>query len=111
MIVKITFVDKTQLAHYDKFKTFCTLSLQSNKGDFTFIFKEDRRSKVRENAIPQAMPCSYFVELVSPDELDNSYNIFKDKIAVVIKIKLTKVNYEALASVLLDLYIDTFSSE
>lgn len=109
LIIKISFVDKHNLLYYDKFRTFCQLSVASNKGDFIFIFKEDRRRYVRERAVPKILSSSYFVELVSPTELDNGHNVFKDKVAVVIKIRIGVVNYEALAKLLLDLYIDTFS--
>lgn len=111
LIVKISFVDKANLAKYEKFKTFCILSLQSTRGTFTFIFKEDRRSRIRGFATPQTMLSSYFVELVPPEELDNYQNVFKDKVAVVIKINFDIINYEALAGLLLDLYIDTFSPQ
>lgn len=109
LIVKISFVEKLKLAKYEYFKTFCTLTVSSDKGDFTFVFKEDRRRKVRNRLMPKSIMSSYFVELVPPAQLVNPSNAFKDKIAVVIKIRINAINYEALAGLLLDLYIDTYN--
>ena len=111
LIVKISFVDKNHLPSYDKFKVFCSMPLQTNRGQFTFVFKEDRRSRVRVNVVAPSLLSSYFVELICPETLVVDSNVFKDTVIVVVKIKTAKtINYEALAELLLDLYISRFTS-
>lgn len=110
LIIKTSFVDSPDLQTYKKFKIFCTLPLCTNKGIFTFIFKEDRRSRIRTKAVSPLVLSSYFVELKCPEGLMIDNNIFTDKVIVVVKIRtFMKLNYEALASLLLDLYIEKFT--
>ena len=109
LIVKVSFVQKHDLKYYERFKVFCELPLHTNKGVFTFVFKEDRCKKARVKVVVPSLLSSYFVELICPYGVDQD-NVFTDKVIVVVKIRgWTELNYEALASVLLDLYIDTFS--
>lgn len=111
LIVKVSFVQKTDLRYYEKFKVFCELPLHTNKGVFTFVFKEDRRKRPRVKVVPPSLLSSYFVELICPYGVDQD-NVFTDKVIVVVKIRgVGELNYEALASVLLDLYIDNFSTD
>lgn len=110
LIVKVSFVQKTDLRHYEKFKVFCELPLHTNKGVFTFVFKEDRRKRPRVKVVALSLLSSYFVELICPYGVDQD-NVFTDKVIVVVKIRgAGELNYEALASVLLDLYIDNFTT-
>ena len=109
LIVKVSFVQKTDLKYYERFKVFCELPLHTNKGVFTFVFKEDRRKRARVKVVVPSLLSSYFVELICPYGVDQD-NAFTDKVIVVVKIRgCSELNYEALASVLLDLYIDNFS--
>ncbi len=111
LIVKVSFVQKTDLRYYEKFKVFCELPLHTNKGVFTFVFKEDRRKRPRVKVVVPSLLSSYFVELICPYGVDRG-NVFTDKVIVVVKIRgAGELNYEALASVLLDLYIDNFSTD
>lgn len=111
LIVKVSFVQKTDLRYYEKFKVFCELPLHTNKGVFTFVFKEDIRKRPRVKVVVPSLLSSYFVELICPYGVDQD-NVFTDKVIVVVKIRgVGELNYEALASVLLDLYIDNFSTD
>lgn len=110
LIVKVSFVQKTDLRHYEKFKVFCELPLHTNKGVFTFVFKEDRCKRSRVKVVVPSLLSSYFVEFICPYGVDQD-NVFTDKVIVVVKIRgAGELNYEALASVLLDLYIDNFTT-
>ena len=109
LIVKISMVEKKNLARYNSFRVFHELKLQTNRGVFTFIFKEDRRHQVRGGYGSRFILASYFVELLCPEPYHKTDNVFNDKIAVVVKVKLRGVNYEAIASLLFDLYVDHFS--
>lgn len=109
LIVKIDLVDKTKIARYDHYKTFSTLNIGSNKGLFTFVFKEDRRHTHDAIGADFIGLSSYFVELIPPEGVIDENDTFKDKIAVVVKLRISQINYKALASLLLDLYIDCFT--
>lgn len=109
LIVKIDLVDKTKIQHYEHFKTFCSMTLGSNKGVFTFVFKEDRRHSHESDSLNFIGLSSYFVELIPPDGVVDNNDTFKGKVAVVVKLRVSSINYKALASLLLDLYIDCFT--
>lgn len=108
LVVKVYTLDRAILNTYVKFNTFCDLSFNTNLGEFQFSFKEDRRSQVRDAVHFKRMVSSYLVELTPPAELGNSDNPLFNKVIVVVMIHTRHVNYEALAKVLLDLYIDQF---
>ena len=108
LVVKVYTIDRSVLNSYVKFNTFCDLSFQTNLGEFHFSFKEDRRSKIRDAVHFKHMVCSYLVELNPPETFNNTTNPLFNKVIVVIMIHAKRVNYEALAKVLLDLYIDQF---
>ena len=110
LIVRVSFVHKSDLRYYERLKVFCQLPLYTNKGIFTFVFKEDRRKRPRVKVAAPSLLSSYFVELICPYGVDQD-NVFTNKVIVVVKMRgYGELNYEALASVLLDLYIDNFSS-
>lgn len=108
LVVKVDILDKLQLHHYNKYPTFAVTNIQTNKGVFTFVFKEDRRKRVREKDLSNFGVMSYFVELIAPPELANPDNPLHDKVIVVIKVSVNATNYEVLAELLLDLYLDYF---
>lgn len=110
LVIKLQPIDKSALRNYDKFRSFCTVTLFSTKGEFQFVFKEDRRKAIR-NKKSLFLLTSYFVELVSPEEFNLSTNILYNKVIMVITIRLGPVNYEAMGRLLLDLYIDSFSKK
>lgn len=106
LIFKVTVIDRSNFVSYDKLKTFCEYELMSNMGPMRFIFKEDRRRKRRklDNIL---LLNSFLVELKVPDELVIKRQEINDKVIIVIKLILFKINYEILSEVLLDLYVDT----
>lgn len=108
LVVKTQVIDKTGLYHYQRYPTFATINLQSNKGVFTFVFKEDRRKRVRGKDLGSLRLTSYFVELEAPPSLAGINNPLQGKVIVVFKIGIHEVNYAALGELLLDLYVDCF---
>lgn len=106
LIFKVIVIDRSNFVTYDKLKTFCEYELMSNMGPMRFIFKEDRRKKRRklDNLL---LLNSFLVELKVPDELVIKRQEISDKVIIVIKLILFKINYEILSEVLLDLYVDT----
>ena len=110
LVIKLQPVDKSVLKNYEKFRSFCTIRLFSTKGEFQFVFKEDRRKTVRNKKSVFRLT-SYFVELLSPEEFNLPTNALYNKVIMVVTIRLGPVNYEAMGRLLLDLYIDSFSKK
>lgn len=110
LVIKLQPVDKSVLKNYEKFRSFCTIRLFSTKGEFQFVFKDDRRKTVCGNK-SFFLLTSYFVELISPEEFNLPTNVLYNKAIMVIMIRMGPVNYEAMGRLLLDLYIDSFSKK
>lgn len=105
-IFKVIVIDRNNFVTYDKLKTFCEYELISNLGPIKFIFKEDRRKRKRklDNVL---LLNSFLIELKVPDDIKLNREDINDKVIIVIKLVLFKINYEILSEVLLDLYVDT----
>ena len=105
-IFKVIVIDRNNFVTYDKLKTFCEYELISNLGPIRFIFKEDRRKRKRklDNIF---LLNSFLIELKVPDDIKLNREDLNDKVIIVIKLVLFKINYEILSEVLLDLYVDT----
>ena len=105
-IFKVIVIDKQNFMTYDKLKTFCEYELISNMGPIKFVFKEDRRKKKRklDNIL---LLNSFLIELKVPEDIKLNREDLNDKVIIVIKLVLFKINYEILSEVLLDLYVDT----
>lgn len=105
LIFKTIVVDKTDLRHYSSMKEFCSIDVHATKGVFTFIFKEDRRKKPSPTAgFPYIN--NYIIELTVPEGLAEVNNTLREKIVIVVKVMLYKVDYEILTQVLADVYLD-----
>lgn len=106
LIFKVIVIDKNNFINYDKLKTFCEYELTSNMGPIKFIFKEDRRAQRRklDNLL---LLNSFLIELKVPDDIVLKRQEINDKVIIVIKLVLFKINYELLSEVLLELYVDT----
>ncbi len=105
-IFKVIVIDKQNFMTYDKLKTFCEYELISNMGPIKFVFKEDRRKRKRklDNIL---LLNSFLIELKVPDDIKLNREDLNDKVIIVIKLVLFKINYEILSEVLLELYVDT----
>ena len=105
-IFKVVVIDRQNFMTYDKLKTFCEYELISNMGPIKFVFKEDRRKRKRklDNIL---LLNSFLIELKVPEDIKLNREDLNDKVIIVIKLVLFKINYEILSEVLLDLYVDT----
>lgn len=110
LIVRIQTLDKTKIVYYDRLRTLGVVIIDSNKGPFTFTFREDRRAHLREKQGVIFSISSYFVELQCPSSV-NEDNIFHQKAILVVKLKIRKTNYDALGKVLLHSYLDALKVE
>lgn len=108
LVIKVQMLDKSVLPSYHKFRTFCDLSFETNQGRFSFSFKEDRRSVARDTGFLKHSAVSYLVELTGPPHTNVCDNPLHNKVIVVIMVNLRQIDYEVLARLLLDLYIDRF---
>lgn len=106
LVVKVYTLDRSVLSAYQKFHTFCNYSFQTNQGCFNFSFKEDRRAKVRDKSRFNRSVTSYLVEFEGTPVSGDTVSPLYSKVIVVVLINIRRVNYEALAKVLLELYID-----
>lgn len=106
LIIKVIVIDRQNFMSYDKLKTFCEYELNSNMGPIKFIFKEDKRRRKRkpDNLL---LLNSFLIELKVPENIKQNREDLNDKVIIVVKLVLFKINYEILSEVLLDLYVDT----
>lgn len=111
LIVRVQTLDKDKIRGYDRLKTLGVVEVKSVQGPFTFIFKEDRRSQIREKQGLVFRITSYFVELECPEGLVETDNIFHRKAILVVKLKVKRTNYDALGKTLLETYISQFQAK
>ena len=111
LVVKVYTIDRAVMGSYPKFHTFCDLEFNTNQGLFSFSFKEDRRSSHHGTSRVSRTFSSYLVELEGPGELTIRDSPLHNKVIVVVMLYAGRINYEALARVLLDLYIDQFTPQ
>lgn len=111
LIVRVQTLDKDKIRGYDRLKTLGVVEIASNQGPFTFIFKEDRRSQIRERQGLVLRITSYFVELKCPEGINETDNIFHQKAILVVKLKIKRTNYDALGKTLLETYIEAFRTK
>lgn len=100
-IYKIIIIDK-EVINKVKTRTFCILKLNSDKGEIVFHFKEDRRRN--KNYFLR----TFIVDLELPNELAKKESIINEKVLIVIKIVLGRIDYEIMAELLLEKYISKF---
>lgn len=111
LIVRVQTLDKDKIRGYERLKTLGVVEVKSVQGPFTFIFKEDRRSQIRERQGLVFRITSYFVELECPEGLVETDNIFHRKAILVVKLKVKRTNYDALGKTLLETYISQFQTK
>lgn len=104
MIFKTIVIDKANVHHYEKLKEFCKVDMKTDKGTFTFIFKEDRRVNSRILKFPHIT--NYIIELTVPDGLNEVTTTLRKKIVIVVSVMFHHVNYTLLTEVLADMYLD-----
>jgi len=105
LILKVILIDRTNRNTNSTLKTFCEYELMSNMGPIRFIFKEDYRKKHHKRNRHFFLN-SFLIELKIPDGVMAKREDVNNKVVVVIKLIVFRVNYEVLAEVLLDTYID-----
>ncbi|EKD89575.1 MAG: hypothetical protein ACD_33C00041G0002 [uncultured bacterium] len=109
LIYRVTIIDKikiTNIVNSIDIKEFSRLEINTSAGPFTFIFKEDRRSRKRNK--DSIYITSFLVEIIVPHEANEIIKEAQNKILVVVKLTLFKPNYKILSELLLDLYLDKF---
>lgn len=104
LIFKTIVIDKVNVRHYEELKEFCKVDMNTDKGIFTFIFKEDRRVNSRVMRFPHIT--NYIIELTVPEGLSEVTSTLRQKIVIVVKVMLLNVNYTLLTEVLADMYLD-----
>lgn len=105
LIFKTVVLNKDNACAYRKTIPFCEVSIDTDKGPFTFVFKEDRRKKARAK-FGIFYINNFVVELTVPDGLISINHIIENKVVIIVKIMLFKVDYTLLTEVLTDAYLD-----
>jgi hypothetical protein len=103
-IVKIVILDRNENKWIDKLELFAKIDVQTDKGDFVFLFKRDRRQS-KNNSMPIK---TYITELDIPDTVTLKNTAIADKFVVVIKVALFEVCPEILSKLLMDIYLTAF---
>jgi len=111
LIYKILFLDKKNILYYSRLTPFSTITLHTNKGDFIFSFKQDRRVKRRlKDSLFRIK--TFIIELKLPKDLMCKVSDIEDKVLIVITICGDFIDYKLLSEVLLETYcsnIKTFN--
>ena len=106
LIFRTIVLSRENACAYRKMIPFCEVSIDTDNGPFTFIFKEDRRKKHRAKFGVLYLN-NYVVELTVPEGLVSLDHIIENKVVIVVKIMLFKVDYQLFTEVLTDIYLDT----
>jgi hypothetical protein len=99
LVYEILFANKSRLGFLSKLKKFAELKVVTNKGDFLFTFKEDRRHRLEHIH-------SYIIEVSTPTTVNSAILVLDEKVAVMVTIMIGKIDYELLAEVLYEKYLD-----
>lgn len=103
---KVIVINKTNLNYSSKLTTMQEVDIESQLGQVKILFKEDRRKR-RRKLDKMFRIKSFIIELVIPHtDLEKRHEI-NDKVIIVVKLILSKVNYSILAQVLMDVYLNT----
>lgn len=105
LIFRTIVLDKSSMSRYNNLRTFSELEVKTNKGAFTFIFKEDRR-KTRLKKFNLLDIHSFLIELIVPTQIVSINKIIENHILVVVKVMIFKIDYKVLSEVLIDIYLD-----
>jgi len=103
LIYKIIFLDKKNILYYSRLTPFSTITLNTNKGDFVFSFKQDRRTKKRfKDSLFRIK--TFIIELKLPKDLTCNINNIDEKVLIVVTICGDFLDYKLLSEVLLEIY-------
>lgn len=105
LIRKTIVLNRSSVVAYERLHTFCTVNVNTDRGVFTFYFKEDRR-KSRRNSDRDSSIINYIIELGIPQGLIPEDKTINNKVVVVVKVNLFKINYDVLTKLLTDIYLD-----
>lgn len=105
LIFKTIVLDKENVTAYKRMEAFCSVSIDTDKGPFTFLFREDRRKRRRAGMGLIALN-NFVVELTVPDGIKSLNHIIENKLVMIVKVMLFKVDYKLLTEVLTDIYLD-----
>lgn len=110
LIQKTIVLNRSSVIAYDKLHTFCTMNVNTDRGVFTFYFKEDRR-KARRRGDRDHRMINYVIELGIPEGLIPEDKTINNKVVVVVKVNLVKIDYDVLTKLLTDIYLDNILKE
>lgn len=105
LIFKTIVLNKDSVIAYKRMEAFCSVSIDTDRGSFTFVFREDRR-RAKRAKLGFLYINNFVVELTVPDGIISINHIIENKLVMIVKIMLFKVDYKLLTEVLTDIYLD-----
>ena len=111
LVVNVYTVDRDAFCMLHKYTPFCDFGFATNQGYFRFSFKTIDKHLINSVTPSGKTVYNYVVELEVPPGLDTKDSPLHNKLIVVLMIHTRKPNYEAIAKVLLDMYIKQFNPD
>lgn len=108
LVLQVVVLNSEGRAYYESIDSFCKIEVPTAKGVFVFNFKEDRRRVDRGEG--DVLPLVNYVIKLEPPEGLSGGNL-RDKMVMVIKVFLLKLNRRVLVEVLTDIYLDSLLEE
>lgn len=110
LVLRVVVLGEESTEYYNDIESFCKIEVSTPKGVFTFNFKEDRRLLNRPNS--KTVPIvNYIIKLEPPEGVTGGKVDLRDKLVLVVKILLFKLNKRVLVEVLTDIYLDSLLKE
>ena len=104
LIIKSIIIDRNHIRDKDRLKKFLELELNTNFGKLAVVFTEDRRTSEFNGTFLNIM--NFFVFIENIDNIDIKKKELIEKGVLIVKLYVFKINYEWLAEVLLEYYLD-----
>jgi hypothetical protein len=104
LIIKSIIIDRNHIRDKDRLKKFLELELNTNFGKLAVVFTEDRHTSEFNGTFLNIM--NFFVFIENIDNIDIKKKELIEKGVLIVKLYIFKINYEWLAEVLLEYYLD-----
>lgn len=109
-ILKVSVLSKENLARYEKSPSFATIDVKTDKGVFTFVFKEDLRAR-KKRRLDSNYIAYYMIELVIPGNIVDINEVLTTRIVLVtVNTMFITPRINILTELLSDVYLDRIIS-
>lgn len=105
LIFELFVLEKNSVT-YDKLKEFSRVEINTTHGKLLFIFKQDRRSKIRKNS--DIFYRTFLVSIKAPEGANENLKELENYFILILKMNLIPINYRILTDVLIDICIEKY---